>query len=248
MCAQHGRIQLIIKITIFLSSFLLFALCQSANSSKVALPDIPLPIGAKWQWVARDMIINGSPMSIKAFVYNDNDKKFIKFYDEFCRKHGARHFSNDGSDKSRVIGCQLSDGNYYLSIIIEPAAKKRNIHNLQIEGKITVSLALGKAKVNTFSQFPVLVGSKIISKIESSDGDRLVQTIVFENNNSVRANIKYLNRELAKVGFSPEFTNDVLSNTENAQVNFEKAGELVQVTVKPGKLGGQTSVLVHWVK
>ncbi len=245
----HDR-SLIIKIIVFLSSALLSMACQSADSIKVELPDILLPSGAKWQWIAKDMIINGYPMSIKAFVYQDGEEKFIKFYDKFCREHGARYLSNDGSDQSRILGCQLLGGNYYLSIIIEPAAKKLSTYKYhpQIEGKITVSLAPGKAKVNTLTQFPVLVGSKIISKIESNDGERQVQTIVFENNNSVRANIKYLNRELAKAGFSPEYTNEALSNSKNAQVNFEKAGELVQVTVKPGKLGSQTSVLVHWVR
>ncbi len=221
-----------------------------ADPLNVDLPIVPLPEGAKGQWVAQRMAMNGLPMSVRAFAYLGKERSLIDFYKRYCRQQGATHVSNDGSARGRVIGCKLKTGEY-LSISIEPANKKTMLGERQatFEGKVTVSApAPGDSQPDMFTRFPMLIGSKVVSKVESIDAGQRVQTLVYENNNSVRANVKFIRKKLSRAGWIPEHANVPSSNIKSTQMTFEKPGELVQVTVKPGNLGGKTSVLVHWLK
>lgn len=153
---------------------LVFLACASTARAGVDPLSIPLPEvghipGVKTAWIARHMVQNGMPMSIRAFKARMPIDKVLGRYREWLLDHGAEHVAITPSARVSTLGAGM--GHYFVSI------QGANKPGYQSMGYIVVSLMPGLARPSKETSIPIPKAAHVVSVQRYRDGDRLGESV-----------------------------------------------------------------------
>lgn len=205
----------------------------------VNMPHIEGPPGASTAWIAKRMLRDGLPMSIRAFKAKSGIDEVMGHYSHEWRKRALSPRENRQGKRQRILG--VLDGDYYMTIQAFPTSQGS-------EGFIVVTADPAKISPDRKTSFPLPESLRIVRKDEYLDGEIAAETLTAVSDRSQRNEIGEISRHLRTNGWA-EVSGPFDGSSLNVQVlEFQKSSQLVQVTVSSDKSLEQTTVLLHWRK
>jgi len=211
---------------------------KARDPLQVQLPNLPVIPGASWTWVGQDMALNGVPMSIKTFEYRGTESELERFYISLWKSKGHGQYRAKDLGKYRIIGHEL-DGFY------------ASVQYSQVGGLVKGKLVVTEVQTRTKRRYKVTVpqppSSKLLSRIDSLDGNRRAETVTFESTKGVDFNSRYYENQLTRKDWLLVFQRTPSRNLSIR--HYKKGSSLMQVTCKrlPGARKG-SHLIVHHIK
>lgn len=174
----QGRFRFTVRRPVFLGLLLLglafVAAAPTTTRAGVAPLSVPLPeighvAGVKTAWIARHMVQNGVPMSIRAFKARMPVAQVLERYRDWLLDHGAEHVVMTPSTGVSTLGAGL--GPYFVSI------QGANKPGYQSIGYIVVSLKPRLARPSRQTTVPIPEAARVVSVRRYRDGDRLGESV-----------------------------------------------------------------------
>lgn len=215
------------------------AVAGGRDPLSVKLPDLPIIPGASWQWVGKQMAIDGTPMSVKLFEYAGREEDVQRFYVKLWKSSGHGQYKAKNWGRTKLIGHEL-DG-FYASVQYQQ-------EGMFVKGKVVVTEVGGTYRKAAKTTVPKPPSATVISKLDSIDAGKRAETVTFDSNKTVDFNIRYYENQYENRGWSLIFVRD--PSPETSIRHFQKDQEVVQVTVKrlKGSAKNRTHIVVHWMK
>lgn len=135
----------------------------------VPLPEIGHVAGVKTAWIARHMVQNGVPMSIRSFKARMPVDQVLERYRDWLLDHGAEHVVITPSTGVSTLAAGI--GPYFVSI---QGANKPGYQSL---GYIVVSLNPGLVQPSRQTTVPIPEAARVVSVRRYRDGDRLGESV-----------------------------------------------------------------------
>ncbi len=216
-----------------------FTYAQAQDPLMVVLPDLPVIPGASWQWVGRQMAIDGTPMSVKMFEYAGPEADIEKFYVRLWKSSGHGQYKAKNWGREKLIGHEL-DGFY--------ASVQYHKEGMFVKGKIVVTEVGGNYRRASKTSIPKPRSARLISKLDSIDAGKRAETVTFDSNKGVDFNMRYYENQYENRGWARILVRDPSQDVSIR--HFQKGRELIQVTVKrlTGSDKNRTHIVVHWIK
>ena len=201
-------------------------------------PEVVAPPGSRVQWVGKEMVQNGVPMSVRRFDTSMSPKQVLQYYRERWTTGPRRPPVENRVGGWRVIGRQV--GGYYVTVQVRPGAGGS-------EGFIGVSmLPQLKAEPELDREFPRLAGTEVVSDTRSEDEGKSGQTLILRNDYSVITNAQYYREQLPARGWALRQDYSPAGGAEHVQY-FERSRESLHIVIAEDPAGG-TGVVVNKVK
>lgn len=136
--------------------------------------NLPLPVvgsvpGVETAWIARHMVENGVPMSIRSFKARMPIDQVLKRYRDLLLNHGAKHAVITPSPSVNTLAAGM--GPFFVSI---QGANKRGY---QSAGYIVVSLMPGLVQPSKETTLPIPEAARVISVRRYRDGARQGESV-----------------------------------------------------------------------
>ncbi|CBL45128.1 Hypothetical protein HDN1F_15450 [gamma proteobacterium HdN1] len=228
-----------------LSIVLLACLCLLAPHAfaakdplTITYPDIPPPPGSEWSWVGRQMIVDGTPMSIKVFNFNGTEAELIQHFENFWKTFGHGTFGRTALGNKRMLTHHTAE--YYTTVQYQWDGK-------QFTGSIALSRPDMAKPVPRKLPIKSPPGTTVMSRIESNDLGIFSDSITLLSNRSQSFNVSYYAAQLINDGWTQIAKS--CSDT-GCNLQFQSIQGQLQISIKdlPGTHGKQSRILVHWIK
>lgn len=229
---------------------LAIALCFWAIGLYAAPPQDPLTVqlpvmevmpDAESVWIGEKMAVNGIAMSTRTFKVNREPERVLEYYRARWKSRGLGSIAENQAGDYQVLG--FEQNGFYQSVQVKAVPNGA-------EGILTVTTSPAESHPNKETQFPKMLNTEVISKIESLDADVRAETLTLTNNRTADANANYIYTSLTTTGWSHQaFANQPTSEHERI-LFFQKEKQHCQVTInsRAPEFPGRTLILVHWVK
>jgi hypothetical protein len=211
---------------------------MAADPLRISFPDTPAPPGSQWNWVGRQMVVDGLPMAIKTFSYKGSEEDMIAHFESVWSTlgHGTTVRSRIGP-KSVLID-DLSD--FYTTVQYE-------VQGEHITGSITVSVPLSEKRKPSKPLIASPPGSKTVSHIESNDLGIYSETITLMSRRSVDFNSGYYENQLRNKGWLKIDNRCSLASCDG---QYQSTQGQLQISIKdlPAGSGNGSRILIHLIK
>ena len=233
-CSRHLT-PLLLLIALLSPSFI------SANPLLQDLPAFPAPPNTQSSWIAKDIVVNNTPMSFKEFIYPGSAEQFEAYYKQ---QWPGPFFNKSYLGDETLLG--YFDKSYSYSVRFKERLGR-------LSGQMVVSKISTQAPQNLRTEFPLPLGSTIKQIIHARDSGRLSETISATNRLSINGNARYMQTELRSLGWVLQKGGqpiDAIIHNKGLQLEFSKYSASIQITLSiQQKLTDQrTQVLIHWIK
>lgn len=215
---------------------------QFRDKTDIDLPKFDVLPRMSTEWVAEKLTYNGLPASIRNFKSTDSVDEVFTAYERQWRTRGFNKVARSRFGEMRTLGIQ--NGEHYFTV------QARSRADGGCEGSLIVSLTPLKATGEVSTEFPLYPNSELISVIESHDAGLAAETIVSINNSSVGSNSSWIKTSLEGDGWVHQQFGMPSTSFKMQQLNFQRQRQLCQVTIVADNpsFGGQTAVIVNWMK
>ena len=206
------------------------------------LPKFELVPGMQTKWIARQMAMNGVPMSVQAFTVKRSADDVLNYYEHQWKTKGLARVIRNEYDGEKSIGLEHR-GNYFT---VQAHDSKSGS-----EGMLTVSQTISDATISTDTKFPLMSGSQVMTKIDSNDFGQIAETLMVENNHSVSSNENHFISALQNNGWVKQSYSENKNKSTGKVLNFQKGNQLCQITIAKQAIqngASRTSVVVNWIK
>lgn len=201
------------------------------------LPEVTLMPNMQHRWVAKHMVVNGVPMSVRAFVSDRTPEQVLEYYTHRWKAKGLAQVARSQHGEEKTIGMEYRGHYYTVQVHDRPSGS---------QGTLTVTQSLLETAPSTNTDFPLVPGSQVLSKIESKDFGQRAETLTYTNNQSASSNAIFVTAALERNGWvQQEFSKDPAM--AGRVLNFQKANQLCQISIVDHQ-PGQTLTLVNWIK
>jgi hypothetical protein len=210
---------------------------------KVRFPDdIPLiegPPGSAMAWIARKMLRNGLPMSIRAFATPDSSEDVAAYFLHDWKKQAYSPNSETLGEGKRRVGALI--GEYYVSVQTYPTSRGS-------EGFIVVTTDPVESEPSRETTLSLPRSLRVVTKDEYLDDGIVAESLTAVSDRSIRVESSEIARHLRTAGWA-EVPNMAGGNSQNvSQMEFQKNAQQIQVTLKSEKSMQKTVMLLHWRK
>lgn len=207
----------------------------------VRLPVLDAMPNAQTAWVAKQMALNGVPMSIRSFKVNKSAQEVLTHYNRKWKTHSDAHIEPGKHGDFDTLG--FAYNGYYHTVQV------RNAHE-GAEGLLVVSSELKPNQVDRSTDFPLPSNSQVVSKMESLDEGVRAETITVVNRQSASSNMSFFDWTLPSQGWVRQASQEPANLSDAIQLNFQNGRHLSQVTIQENnsEAQGQTLIMVHWIK
>lgn len=173
------------------------ALCTMLSGSLAAkeldCPKFPEP-DARLQWVARHMIYNGVPMSVKRFDSDQKPSDILAFYRRAWASNTAGAPVENTVDPWQTIS--IPQGKCFFTVQVQAAGKNGST------GLLSATQVPDRTRViSPDKSLPMMSGSKIINDIEHRDDGKSARTLMLSNGFSAESNASFYRQTLADQGW-----------------------------------------------
>lgn len=219
--------------------FLLFAECARAyDPLNLRYPDIPPPPGSDWVWVGRQMVVDGTPMSIKTFEYDGTEADLVTHFENYWKTLGHGAFKrNKLADKNFLVH---ETPDFYTTVQYQLIGK-------HISGSIAISLP--KFEKVQLKKLPIKnpPGCKLVNRILSNDLGIYSESVTLLSNKGVRFNVSYYADQLLSSGWAKV---GETCNATGCDTQYQSQVGQLQISIKdlPGNNGNLSRILFHLIK
>lgn len=204
------------------------------------LPVLNIMPGMHAEWVARKMIYNGIPMSIRSFSVTSSASTVIHYYASRWKDKGAAIVAHSRTGEFDVIG--VGYGRFYDSVQV------RDVEG-GAEGVLVVTRSLESSAYEFSSKFPLPPETELLTKIESIDAGVRAETLLVKNHQSVNFNAVWMTTTLRRQSWRLQSTESPAVGRRR-QLSFQKGSQRCQVTIsaQADRADAGAVILVNWVK
>lgn len=203
------------------------------------LPVLELYPGAKASWIARQMTMNGLPISIRAIATEASPNQVLEFYRGRWMADGRRHIARSSFDGFEAIGVNL-DGHF--------ASVQVRATNRGAEGMLVVSATAERATPDRSTAFPLAPGDRLWEKIETEESGTVAETLIIISDRSLAGSISAYQQQLGRLGWVDTAELDSTSGRDTRQLSYQRHAQLCRLTVTEAGITSGTRILVHWVR
>ncbi|PCJ15530.1 MAG: hypothetical protein COB04_13015 [Gammaproteobacteria bacterium] len=205
------------------------------------LPRFPAPPHTISSWVAKDIVVNNSPMSIKEFNYPGSAEQFEEFYKQ---QWPGPFFNKSRLGDETLLGYVKKP--YYYSLRYKSRFG-------QLTGQMIVSKVDAKSNRGLRTELPLPLGSTIRQVILAKDRNIYSESITVNNRLSINGNARFMISELQLQGWRPDdntITRQQLNKNDNVQLELSRPPSRIQITLskQPNPSELTTQMLIHWIK
>ena len=212
-----------------------------ANPLLEDLPKFPTPPNTTSNWIAKNVVVNNTPMSFKEFIYPGSKTQFEAFYQQ---QWPGPFFNKSRMGEETLLGYVKKP--YYYSIRFKERLGR-------ITGQMIISKVIAQTQQRLSTQLPLPMGSTIKQIIHARDNGKLSESITVSNRLSKNGNARYMLMELGHLGWRTSKGSqniDKMGGNRTLQLDFEKHSSLIQITLSAmqSPTDQSTQMLIHWVK
>lgn len=233
-----------------LAAIILFWFVSGGDSVRAdAVADIVLPVirpmkNMTVSEVARRTVINGLPISAHEFTSTDSLEKITTHYLAEWEKAGFEKPLAEITDLSIALHTQGGDFIYTIQ------ARKHQEAPF-VRGRLMVSTVPTVTVAVTTTDFPLLSGNVVHSKMTNQDAGQDEETLYILSAKGLEQNYAFLVEQLESEGWAlekklPEW----LDPAKGRMISGQRQRSLVQITLtrsdQPAQNG--TAILVHWIR
>lgn len=205
------------------------------------LPKFPTPPNTTSNWIAKNVVVNNTPMSFKEFIYPGSKGQFEGFYQQ---QWPGPFFNKTHYGEETLLGYVKKP--YYYSIRFKERLGR-------ITGQMIISKVEAQTQQRLSTQLPLPMGSTIKQIIHAKDAGKLSESITVTNRLSKNGNARYMLMELGHLGWRTRGGSqniDKMGGIRTIQLELEKHSSLIQITLseKQSPIDQSTQMLIHWVK
>ena len=203
------------------------------------LPEIEVPPGATSAWIAKKMLRNGLPMSIRGFATSDSVDEVADYFVHEWKKNAMSPIKEEFKDGRKHVGVLFDD--FYVTVQAYPT-------NRGSEGFIVVSKDPHGDQPNTSTRLPLPHSLRVITKDEYLDSGIVAESLTALSERSISAESGELSRLLRNDGWSEV---EGVGNRQNQDIHmmeFQNNRQQIQVTLTKDHASQQTVMLLHWRK
>lgn len=162
-------------------------------AAELDCPNFPEP-DAKLQWVARHMIYNGVPMSVKRFDSDQKPADILAFYRRVWASNSAGAPVENMVDPWQTIS--VAQGKCFFTVQVQAAGKAGST------GLLSATQAPDRKRVIAPDKaLPMMSGSTVINDIEHRDDGKNARTLLLSNAFSAESNASFYRQTLADQGW-----------------------------------------------
>lgn len=204
------------------------------------LPVLDIMPGMRLEWVARNMIYNGIPMSIRRFSIGSSATTVMHYYASRWKGKGAVRVAHSKTGQFEVIG--VGHRQFYDTVQV------RDVDGGS-EGVLVVPRFLRASEYDFSSKFPLPPETDLLTKVESVDAGVKAETLVLKSRRSVHFNATWMETTLIRQSWTLQSTVS-RSAGNRRQLNFQRGSQRCQITIsaKNDRTGLGVLILVNWVK
>jgi hypothetical protein len=203
------------------------------------LPEIEVPPGANSAWIAKKMLRNGLPMSIRGFATSDSVGEVADYFMHEWKKSAMSPMKEDFKDGRKRVGVLMDD--FYVTVQAYPT-------NRGSEGFIVVSKDPHSAQPNTNTKLSIPHSLRVVTKDEYLDSGIVAESLTALSERSIRTESRELSRLLRNDGWSEVEGVGSRRNQEINMMEFQNNTQQIQVTLTKDHASQQTVMLLHWRK
>ena len=209
-----------------------------ANPTLQDLPRFPVPPGTSSSWIAENILLNNTAMSIKEFIYPGSTEQFEAFY----KQQWPGPFFNKSYFGDETLLGYVNNGYYYSVRFKERLGR--------LSGQMVISKIDEQAPQTLRTDLPLPMGSTITQIIHARDAGRLSESITVSNRLSKNGNARYMLTELRHLGWLQEGSNHNTNHNQALQLELSKQSSLIQITLSEiqSPTNKSTRMLIHWIK
>jgi hypothetical protein len=206
---------------------------------KKDLPEIEVPPGATTAWIAKKMLRNGLPMSIRGFATSDSTDEVATFFMHEWRKKALSPVREEFKNGRKTVG--VLKGDYYVTVQTFPSRRGS-------EGFIVVSKDPQSSTPTKSTKLPLPHSLRVVTKDEYLDSGIVAESLTAVSDRSIRIESRELSRRLRREGWSEV---EGVSDRRSLDINmmeFQNNSQHIQVTLRADRNAQQTVMLLHWRK
>lgn len=212
----------------------------SSDPLKVELDPVDVMPDMEVEWVGRQMVYNGVPMSIRNFKTSKSSDDVLRYYERIWQAKSTGRPIRSKHGEFETIG--LKDREFYYTVQARDGGHGS-------EGTLVVTSALDRYAPNRDTEFPLVPGATVITKIDALDRGVRAETLILVSERPIQAVDAWFQDALAREGWLRQSFSEAEMGKQRV-LHFQRASQVCQVTVVgDGPLhDGRTMVLVNWVK
>lgn len=205
------------------------------------LPPFPAPPNTSRSWIAKNIVMNNTPMSLQEFIYSGNSEQFEAFYRQ---QWPGPIFNKSYFGDETLLG--YMDSSYFYSVRFKEKLGR-------ITGQMTVSKINQQGLQRLTTELPLPLGSTIKQIIHARDLGKLSESVTVTNKLSKNGNARYMLTELNRLGWRLHGNREEIEKTSPSgalQLEFSKQSAQLQITLteQQNPTDQITQMLIHWIK
>lgn len=211
-----------------------------ANAERVVLPDLAAPPQGSAQWIARNMRMNGLPMSLKAFQSRLSADAVLAHYESELKSSGSHDVRRSVNSPWRVLILKSPD--HFITVQARAVSAGS-------EGTILVSPALNPAKLELQTEFPRPSTARIVNLQQYDDAGMQSEYISMSSERSPFIEAQEFSQLLITSGWNIIDTRPTRERYRGFVLEAQRQAEQALLVIIPDAARpATTAIVVTWKK
>ncbi len=204
------------------------------------LPDLAAPPQGTAQWIARNMRMNGLPMTLQAFESRLSPDAVLSYYESQLRSLGSHDVRRSVNSPWRVLMFKSHD--LFVTVHARPA-------NAGSEGTILVSPALDPGVLRLHTDFPRPPGARIVNLQQYDDAGIRSEHISLASERTPFAEAQAYSQLLVTSGWNIIDTRPTYQSHRGFVLEAQRQAEQALVVIVPDAAHpSTTAIVITWKK
>ncbi|GFE89754.1 hypothetical protein [Steroidobacter agaridevorans] len=219
---------------------LLIELVLPANAERTALPDLAAPPQGSTQWIARNMRMNGLPMSLKTFESRLSPDAVLAHYESELRSSGSHDVRRSVNSSWQVL--LLKSRDHFITVHARRAASGS-------EGTILVSPALDPGGLKLQTDFPRPSTARIVNLQQYDDSGMQSEHISLSSERAPFIEAQAFSQLLITNGWNIIDTRPTRESYRGFVLEAQRQAEQALLVIIPDAARpASTAIVVTWKK
>jgi hypothetical protein len=205
-----------------------------------ALPEVPPPPQGQEQWIAKNMRMNGLPMTLKAFQSRLSPDELFNYYESQAYRWGHSEYRRATNRDWRLLGIKSS--RHYITVQARATIAGS-------EGTIAVSPTPTRATVNIVSRFPRPKTARLLSLQEYEDAGIESEHLSLSSPRAVAIEAEAFAQELTRAGWQVIRQQPMQTAARGVVIEAQRGAQQALLTLQRDQLQPSlTAIVVVWRK
>jgi hypothetical protein len=219
------------------------AVCVNASTVdrfSVALQSLPAPPQGQMQWIARNMRMNGVPMTLQSIQSRLSPDALFDFYESSTRAQAHAEYRRSVNGEWHLLA--ISSLRRYVTIQVRPTIAGS-------EGTVTASTLPSPAGPLQSSEFPRPVTSRIVNLQEYDDAGIQSECISLQSSRSAAIEAWAFSTALTHSGWQIIRRESMRKTVGGIAIEAQRGAQQAMLTLQPDPLQpALTAIVVVWKK